>query len=141
VIPVLRTKPGCTFERIAPAGFVLLAAIQAACVELGLDLLITAGTNDHALPDPHAYGEAYDLSVATLADAQLAALLSHLRAHLPTEAFTVLFEVPSADFNMLPSARQQLVNYTNPAATGPHIHLQKRRGTVYPPLPTSGAKG
>lgn len=130
--PTVRSKPGCRFDRIAPAGFVLLAAIQDACFQLGLSLVVTSGTNDHALPDPHAQGEAYDLSVESLTDGQLDQLLRHLRAQLPTDHFTVLFEVPS--LAGLSKARAEFVTYVNDKATAPHLHLQRRRGTVYPPM-------
>jgi hypothetical protein len=131
--PIVRSKPGCTFDRIAPAGFVLLAAIQDACFQLGIDLVITAGTNDHELPDPHGLGEAYDLSVANLNDAELARVLTRLRTQLPAESFTVLCEAPS--LTGLSPARQELVTYVNAAATAVHIHLQRRKNVVYPPLP------
>lgn len=123
------TKAGCTFDRIASAGFVILSAIQRASNMIGADLEITAGTNDHVAPDPHYTGEAYDVSVANLSDAELSALLVWLRSTLVADLFTVLFEAPEE--RLASDARQALVDYVNPEASAPHVHIQRKKDTVY----------
>jgi len=124
---VLRARPSVRFERILPAGFRILAALDRAAQTIEHDIEVTSGTDSHA-KGRHPTGEAYDVSVAELSDRQIVQLWTCLRETLG-RAFTVLFESP-----MLPRA-VQLINIVtvNKAATGPHIHIQPRKGTVYPP--------
>lgn len=60
---MIRVKPGVAFTVIAPAGYVLLAALKRASVALGIDLTITSACDgEHSGPaDPHHTGEAYDV--------------------------------------------------------------------------------
>lgn len=129
---VVRVKASVRFDHIAPAGFVVLAAIHSATVVLGADLMITCGTDSHPADDPHTLGEAYDVSVATFTvDELLTARAFFLKALGP--AFTVLYESP-----FVPSdARLAAIATINPAATAPHLHVQRKKGTVYPPAPPS----
>jgi len=126
-IPTLRVKPGCAFDRIAPGGFRILAALDAATKVLGQDLTLTAGTNDHTT-GRHPLGEAYDLSVQTLTPAQIVRIVAFLRQTLGAR-FTVFYESPVA-----PSDTQlAAVSLVNKDASGPHLHLQIKKGTEYPP--------
>jgi hypothetical protein len=43
--------------------------------------------------------------------------------------FTVLYETPATPSD----AKLGEFAYVNPKATGPHLHLQLKKGTVYPP--------
>lgn len=124
--PVVKTKPGVRFATIAPAGFRILAAVQCACERLKRDLTITCGTEDHSPLDPHTLGEAYDLSVGGLKEDDIRALHNSLSQQLGP-AFTVLYEVPAPVAGKLAS-----LAYVNAAASGPHLHVQRRKMTVYP---------
>lgn len=133
--PVLRCKAGVQFAVIAPGGFRLLSALDTATSVLKKDLLLTAGTNDHAT-GRHPLGEAYDVSVANLKDGEIRQLVDLLRQILGV-AFGVWYEVPlaTADPILLPVA---LVNVH---ASGPHVHCQVAKGTAYPPVERSEGTG
>lgn len=126
-VPVLRVKPGCAFGTIAPGGFRILAAIDNATKILGVDLTITAGTNDHPT-GRHATGEAFDLSLKTLTVPQIVKLKTYLEQALGPR-FTVLIEAPSLPSDALLAG----LVYVNADATGLHCHIQVRKGDVYPP--------
>ena len=125
--PVLRCKPRCAFAIIAPGGFRILAALDAATLMLGRDLVLTAGTNDHTL-GRHATGEAIDVSVAGLGGQQIITLHRFLKQRLG-RAFTVLYETPRQPRE--PSLQE--IAYVNAKATGDHLHCQVKRGTTFPP--------
>lgn len=128
MIPVLRVRPGVHFDRIAPGGFRLLAALDGATKVIGMDLWITCGTEAHASRDPHTSGEAYDCSVKDMTVPLIIKAHRHLQQVLG-ERFAVLYEVPT-----LPEDRAlAAIAFVNAEATGPHFHLQRRKGTVYPP--------
>jgi hypothetical protein len=125
--PVLRVKPSVVFATIRPGGFRLIAALDTATRVMGQDLLISCGTEGHAFDDPHTRGEAVDLSVNGFAEGQILALVDYLRKQLGP-SFTVLYEVPTKPSGVLAS-----MAYVNPGATAPHLHLQVKKGVVYPP--------
>lgn len=129
-LPCLRVKPGTTFTTIAPGGFRLLAALDAATTVLGRDLTITAGTNDHT-SGKHPIGEAYDVRAADLPDDVCVALIQFLRARVGS-AFTVFYETRALTPTM--SAALKSLTLVSPGASAPHIHLQVKKGTVWPPL-------
>lgn len=126
---VLRARPSAQFARIAPAGFRILAALDGAAQQCQVDLEITCGTDSHAAPDPHVTGEAYDVSVQTLTPAQIGAVHAYLQGRLGG-GFTVLYERPDHPVD----PRLNAIAYVNPKATGPHMHIQRKKGTVFPPL-------
>jgi hypothetical protein len=114
MIPVVRVKDGVQFTVIAPAGFRILAAIDAACKKIGHDVTITSacdGTHS-GVDDPHHKGRAYDIRTHDVPDKQ--ALLDAIVAELGTEHFFAFIEDPNTD--------------------NEHIHAQQRKNTVYPPL-------
>lgn len=125
---VVRAKPGVRFDTIAPAGFELLAAIALLPKILKRDVWITCGTDSHHLPDPHCSGEAYDLSVLGWTADQIQKALDVFRAM--GAAFYAQYEVPSLPSD--PTLRKFAV--VNPNCTGPHLHTQRARGTVYPSM-------
>ena len=116
MIPCVRVKEGVQFATIAPGGFMILAAIQAATMTLSHDLTITSGTDGvHSGPsDPHHRGEAYDVRTNDLPDKQAA--LDAILAKLPSANFFAFIEDPGSE--------------------NEHIHCQVARGTVYPPVDT-----
>lgn len=127
--PVLRCADGVTFARIAPGGFRILAALDAACQAIGHDLTISAGTNDHTT-GRHPLGEAYDVRTRDLTASQILRLVQVLRTTLGP-AFTVLYERPTPE----PEPSLAAIAFINAAASGPHLHVQVKKGTAYPSLP------
>jgi hypothetical protein len=126
-------KPGATCKRPAPAGFRLLREIDTAAEALGIPLLITSGDEPRGRKstDPHMTGEAYDLSVRGLPPDQIVQLYRLLQGLLRVDQFTVLFECATA-----PSEPELVsIAYLNPKATGRHLHLQRKKGTVWAPVP------
>lgn len=128
MIPCLRVKDGVTFHTIAPGGFRILSALDAATTIVGRDLTITAGTNDHT-EGRHPTGEAYDVRTRDLDEGTITALVHFLRARLGS-AFTVLYETPQPP---LSSALRSLATI-NQKASAAHIHCQVKRNTVWPPV-------
>ena len=128
MIPVLRAGPA-QFDCIRPAGFRILAALDNASRLLTLNLELRCGTEGHAPDDPHTLGEAYDVRTRTLSTVQILELVRVLQRSLPSLYFTVLLETPT------PFLEPSLVaiQYLNPHATGPHLHIQRNAHSVYPP--------
>ena len=125
---VLRARPGVRFDVIAPAGFRILWALDGAVQSCRVNLEITCWNEGHGPTDPHTLGEAADVSVKGLSADQIEMVLMALRSTLGP-LFTVLYEVPEVPHD--PTLRS--IAYINMAATGPHFHLQRKRGTVWPP--------
>lgn len=121
MIPCVRVKPGVTFPAttgpytgtIAPGGFVLLAALQHCAQVIAHDITITSGSDgEHSGPDdPHHRAEAYDARTHDLPDKLLA--LKTIQDFLGDDRFYAFLEDPDTD--------------------NEHIHMQVRKGTVYPP--------
>lgn len=129
MIYCLRHRNSVKFDRIGPAGFRILGALDRATEICHTDLMITCGSDSHPLSDPHSSGEAYDVSVINLAPNQIVQLKNALEDDLGP-LFTVLYETPSPPVD----SRLKTIAYINKAATGPHFHIQRKKGTVYPPL-------
>lgn len=129
---VVRHRPAARFDQIRPAGFRILSALDQAAQDCRVDLLITSGTDSHAQPDPHVTGEAYDVSVHGLSAQQIADIHASLTATLGP-LFTVLYEVAAVPSD--PTLRP--IAYVNIKATGPHFHIQRKKGTVFPPEPVT----
>jgi len=126
-VNVVRHRPAASFDVIAPAGFRLLAALDRTAQQVGVDLMITSGTDSHAA-GAHPTGEAYDVSVLGLSAQQIADVRGTLIAILGP-LFTVLYEVPKVPSD--PTLRP--IAYVNVDATGPHLHVQRKKGTIFPP--------
>mgnify|MGYP003500660993 CR=1 FL=1 len=128
MIPVLRVRDaGVRFDRILPSGFRILAALDRLATTLGRDVVLTCGTDSHVMPDPHVRGEAYDVSIKGWSATDIDTAHKELRSQLGP-AFTVLYEVPSQPSD--PTLRP--IAYVNSKATGPHFHIQVKKGTTYP---------
>jgi len=128
MIYTLSWRDNIEIARIAPAGSRLIAALDRACQVCQVHLTVSCATADHAPDDPHTTGDAYDVSVSTLTPAQLVRVHQFLTETLGP-LFTVLYEVPRTS----DTPQLQLIEYVNPHATGPHLHLQRAKGTTYPP--------
>lgn len=124
---VVRHRPAARFDVIAPAGFRILAALDQAAQDCLVDLMITSGTDSHAR-GAHPTGEAYDVSVHMLSAQQIADVKAHLEDTLGP-LFTVIYEVPQVPSD--PTLRS--IAFVNTAATGPHLHIQRRKHTTFPP--------
>lgn len=131
---VVRVKPGVTFAPIAPAGFHILSALDTVAQLVHRDLEITSGSDSHPPDDVHALGEAYDISVQGFDAPTIAMIRAGLQQQLG-DAFTVLYETPVKPSDV----RLQVIAYLNPHATAPHLHVQRRNGTVYPPIAAAPA--
>lgn len=129
---VVLFKPGAEPKFIAPAGACILNALSKAAVAYGTDLEITCSTGGHAPDDPHTSGEAYDVSVNGVPSTDVIRRMGFLRGNLG-ELFTVLYETPHAP----PCAELRSIAFVNPDATAPHLHVQRKKGTVYPPSPAA----
>lgn len=129
MVPVLRRKPGFTWNVYAPGGFRILAALDGLSQILGFDVTLTAGTNDHVLPDPHATGEAFDVRILGWSAPTILHAVDYL-THTLGPLFTVLYEVPTVPSDPHFAA----IAYHNPGATAPHLHVQTKKGQLYPPL-------
>ena len=116
---VIRVKDGVQFSVIAPGGFRILSAIDQVARSYALDLTITSGTDGaHSGPnDPHHRGEAYDIRTHDMTAQQKQDVLDKLMALLGYDCFYGFIEAPGTD--------------------NEHIHCQVKRGTTYPPDPTS----
>lgn len=117
----------CEFAIIAPGGFRILAALDHATQVIGHDLTITAGTNDHSI-GKHPVGEAFDVRVRDLTVPEILRLRENLQATLGPR-FTVLFESPTKPAD--PALAD--IATINTGASAPHVHIQVKRGTSYPP--------
>lgn len=126
---VVRHRPSVRFDVIGPAGFRILSAIDRAAYDCRVDLMITSGTDSHAAPSAHITGEAFDVSVKALSAQQIADVKAHLERSLGA-LFTVLYEVPQVPSD--PTLRP--IAYVNAKATGPHFHIQRKKGTTFPPV-------
>lgn len=128
MVPVVRVKDGVQFRCIAPAGFRILAALDATTKVLGFDLWITSGTDSHTA-GKHPLGEAYDVSVKDLTGPVLLKTKAFLEQTLG-KRFTVLYECPSPPSDPALAA----IAWINPEATGAHLHIQlSKLHPDYPP--------
>ncbi len=117
------------FSTVAPGGFVILAALQGLSSVIDLPVEITCACEGHLPTDPHTRGEAYDIRTLTWTLAELKLAKSWLR-HTLGDAFTVLYEVPSWPAD---AAWRDVVDLVNQNATAPHLHVQVKKNTSYPP--------
>ena len=127
-VPVLREKPGFEWNVRTPGGYRILAALDGLTQRLGMDVTLTAGTNDHVLPDVHAKGLAFDAGVGGWSVGQIVSARDYLQKQLGP-LFTVLYECPTEPSDPI----LQQIAYVNPHATGPHFHVQTKLGTIFPP--------
>ena len=127
MIPVLRFKPQVTIVP-SPGGARILSVCDQATGVLGRDITITAGSNGHTV-GKHPVGEAFDLSVAGLQSYEVRKLVVYLKGTLGP-LFYVQYEVRTE-----PTEADLLdIATVNPHASAPHVHVQVRKGTTFPPI-------
>lgn len=128
--PVVYAKSdpdGAKFDRIAPAGFRILSAIEHTARVVGFSLTITSGTDAHIPPDPHSLGEAYDIRSRTLAPAQKQRVLRELMLRLSEGELDAPVET-SAGW-----ATKNFFGFLEkPGTTQEHFHVQRRNGRIFP---------
>jgi hypothetical protein len=129
---VVRVKPGVLFSVIAPAGFRLLAAIEAGARALRVELVITSACDgEHSGPDdPHHLGEAYDVRTRGLADGVKDALLGYILAAVNEPGAPPASPVPGEPRSL---ATARFYGFIEAAGTpNEHLHVQRRKGRSYP---------
>lgn len=133
LVPVVRCEPGVSLEGLAPGGIRILARVDQATGIIGKDIWITSGTDSHTTGQ-HPAGNALDLKTIRY-DVPTTIRLFRFLADALGPRFTVLYEcpVPPADGLLAKIAT------VNPHATGPHLHVQVKKGTVYPPPETESS--
>ena len=112
---VIRVKDGVEFNKIAPAGFRILSAVDDIVKGLTFDVTVTSGTDgEHSGPtDPHHRGEAYDVRSHDFPDQETKEkFLSDVMNILGFGHFYGFIEAPGTESE--------------------HFHFQVRKGTVYP---------
>ena len=112
-----------------PAGSRILGTLERAARTLGVDVLVTCGMEAHVAPDPHALGEAFDVRTLLLTPAEVVTLLHWVTGELG-DAFYAQYQTPAVPSNAVLAA----IAVVNPAATAEHLHVQRAKGTVYPPV-------
>jgi hypothetical protein len=129
---VVTFKTGVKWDPVTSAGVRILAALDRAASLCSVNLEVTCGSEPmaaHGPTDPHSRGVAFDVAVVGMSPMVVVSVKKTIESYLGPD-FTVLYEV-----NAVPSDPVlQSVAYVNAAATGPHYHIQPRRGTVWPPV-------
>ncbi len=100
-----------------PAGFRILEAVKAVARRLAIDVVVTSGSDGaHSGPgDPHHTGEAYDLRTHGLSPAVKISLLRGIQSELQD--------------NIEPRRFYSFIEA--PGTANEHIHVQRRKSTVF----------
>lgn len=131
MIPCIRLKTGTTLHPTPPpAGLHLLVALEGLARSIARDVVLSAGTNDHAGTDPHVLGLALDVSVREWPADVIVRAKKQLEAVLGSN-FTVLYECPS----MPSDPTLALIAYVNHEATAVHLHCQLSKHVPIWPVP------
>lgn len=129
---IVRVKPGVLFTVIAPAGFRLLAAIERTARALAIELTITSACDgEHSGPtDPHHRGEAYDVRTRNLTEPQKDGVLR--------EILNACHDAGDGSPRPVDGTPRSLATgrffgfVEAPGDVNEHIHVQVRKGRVYP---------
>lgn len=125
--PVLYVKTGVKFDRIAPAGFRILAALHETAQACVRSLTITCGTEKHGPTDPHTLGEAYDIRSRTLTHADKERIVRTLILTLSDGDDDAPVETSGGW-----ATRWFFVFLEQPGTPHEHFHAQRRKGRIYP---------
>jgi hypothetical protein len=126
-VPMVQLKKGVVLEPLTPALIRLIGVTDQAVRILGRDLTITCGREGHIPNDPHTRGEAIDIRTRDLSPGATVTLYEWLKVTLGA-AWTVLYEVREK-----PDGDLARIAYVNQGASAPHLHIQPRKGTRWPP--------
>ena len=123
---VIRTKPGVRFDRIDPAGFRILAALDTFARSCDYDLTITCGTEAHPADSPHALGRAYDVRSKGLAAEEKDRIVRSVIT-MVAEPGEELMETSGGL-----ACRHFFGWLEHPGEITEHLHFQTRRFTEFP---------
>lgn len=133
-MPRLYLKPGVDLNGLAPGGCRILSIAALAPLVLGFDQLISCGKEGHGPDDPHTHGDAVDLRTRDHSPLEVLQMISYYQQQLGTDLFTVLFEVPEAERASIDPMLQEYI-YLPSDPDAQHLHLQVRKGRVFPIAP------
>jgi hypothetical protein len=121
------------FLPLTPAGIRILGAADEVARELSIDMIVTCGKEGHAAPDPHCLGEAFDFKTLHLSPALVLTVHDKLRTKLGPR-FYIQYEVPDDLVLRGPHGLLDGIVVRSAHATGEHFHVQRAKGTTYPPV-------
>lgn len=117
---------------LQPAGLRILAALDRLARSFNTDVELTSVVRSDS--GGHGRGEAVDVSVRAFSDVEIASAWHWLRRELGDD-FTVLYEVPTAPAGEILAP----IAYVSKSATGPHFHIQLKKGFgPWPPVEATG---
>lgn len=125
---IVTVKAGVSFAVIAPAGFRLLGAIERTARRLQMPLVITCACEAHPPTDPHSHGEAFDVRTHDFDAATKLRLLRALMEDLVDEADPT--DGPTTTAGGI-ATREFFGQVEHPDQPTEHLHVQRRKGTVY----------
>ncbi len=123
---VVRVKPGVRFDRIDPAGFRILAALDTFARACDDDLTITCGTEAHETTDPHSLGRAYDVRSKNLEPTEKDRLVRDVLTYVAEPGEELM--ITSGGL----ACRHFFGWLEHPGEITEHIHIQQRRLTEFP---------
>jgi hypothetical protein len=128
----VRVKAGVAFTTITPAGFRLLAAIEGAARALHVDLTITSACDGvHSGPDdPHHCGEAYDVRTHGFSEPVKDTIVFAIIRACSDHGAGLPEPIPGIPRSRATSRFFGFIE--SPGEPNEHIHVQLRRGRVYP---------
>jgi hypothetical protein len=131
-IGAVRVKEGVTFTAITPAGFRILAAIEGAARALHVDLTITSACDgEHSGPDdPHHCGEAYDVRTHGFTEPVKDTIVFAILRACADAGDGLPEPIPGIPHSRATSRFFGFIE--SPGEPNEHIHVQLRRGRVYP---------
>lgn len=129
MIAVIRFKPGVALVP-TPSLARILWALQSVADEWAQDITVSCGAERHDQTDPHTTGEAVDISVAGMDAFEIVTLYRNLSRALGA-AFYCQIEAPTASGIKDQPLLDLLV--VNARASAMHLHVQRKKNTVYPP--------
>lgn len=124
---VILVKSGARFDRIDPAGFRLLGALDRVSRTFPVDLTITCGSDAHPANDPHSLGRAFDVRTHDLTPDQKQLLLRSVLLDLQDGDHDAPLEVSGG------LATTHFFGWIeHPGEVTEHMHVQMRKGTSFP---------
>jgi len=122
----LRVKPGVRFDHIDPAGFRILATLDAFIRPCDYDLTITCGTEAHPVNSPHALGRAYDVRSKGLEAVEKDRIVRDVLTSLAEPGEELLTTSGGL------ACRHFFGWLEHPGEITEHVHIQQRRLTEFP---------